>query len=379
MAEELTFETAWRGSDYSSIGTTNAWKVGVNWAPVQDVLVRATVSEAVRAPNIAEAYGADGQDFESIYDPCDINNLPLGTQFRAANCSALLTPLGVDPLSFTDPNSAFVGGISSGNPNVREEAADTETLGIVITPSGLRNFRIALDYYNIELTDAIQVISAEEIATRCVDAPTLTNEFCALITRDSITGGIDSFEQVPVNIAILETSGVDMTLNYALNPSRSDIGLFNFRLVANRLHKLKFLPSPGGVVDDDVGEGPGASFSGQPAPEYQATFDLTWNRGPVTVNYGFQWFDETQRISNRSLNGDSDLPGGNRDSIASAYYYFDQKLTQDLHVNYEISDAISVFGGIKNFTDKKPAFDQVFFPVSPVGRSYYLGVEANLF
>ena len=376
-AEELTFEMAYRYSDYSTVGTTGTWKAGLIWSPIQAMLIRGTVSEAVRAPNIAEAYAAEGETFLPIFDPCDVNELSLGTQYRVANCATILNGFGIDPMSFTDPNSSYVGGVVGGNPNVMEETANTNTIGLVFFPRFADNLTIAVDYYDIDLKDAITTLDPQEIAERCVDAPTLDNEFCALIERDAATGGIDSFSINPINIAQLETSGIDLTLNYNLNPRRRDVGSFNFRLIANRLNKLNFLPSPGGVVDDDVREGPNASFTGQASPEWQATFDLGWTRGRLTIDYGFQWFDKTQRISNRSLYGDSDLPEGNRDSIAAAYYYYDQKLVHDIYVNYETDRGIAVFGGIKNFTDEKPAFDRISFPVSPVGRSYFLGVEAN--
>jgi outer membrane receptor protein involved in Fe transport len=105
---------------------------------------------------------------------------------------------------------------------------------------------------------------------------------------------------------------------------------------------------------------------------------LTWSRGPLSVNYGFQWFDETQRISNRNLNGDADLPGGDRDFIGSQYYFFDAKLVHDVHAHYELDRGISIYGGINNLTNEKPAFDEVFHPVSPIGRTYYVGVKADL-
>jgi outer membrane receptor protein involved in Fe transport len=375
-AQELSLDAAYRYSDYSTIGNTNTWKLGAQWAPIQAVTFRATVAEAVRAPNIGEAFGAENQTFEFIDDPCDVVEVPTGTQYRAANCATILNGFGIDPATFVDPNTASVGGVSSGNPNIREETANTRTIGIVLRPGFAEGLTFAIDYYDIELEDAVLTVEPEEIAERCVDAPTLANDFCPLIDRDPTTGGIDSFRLVPVNLAALETSGFDFTLNYMLDAS--DAGSFNFRFIGNKLEKLDFLPSPGGVVDDDVGEGPDVSFSEQPVPELQATFDVTWERGPLSVNYGFQWFDETQRISNRNLNGDSDLVNGDRDFMPSEYYFFDSKLTHDIHLSYTTNRGISIYGGVNNLTDEGPAFDQVFHPVSPVGRSYYVGVRADL-
>src|SRR5690606_18583826 len=118
-----------------------------------------------------------GQDFEGIDDPCDINRLDEGSSTRAANCAALLSGLGVDPTSFTDPNSATIPGESRGNPNLAEEVADTTTFGIVLRPRFLPSFSLAVDWYDIELKDAISVASAEESAQICVDSPTIDNDF----------------------------------------------------------------------------------------------------------------------------------------------------------------------------------------------------------
>jgi outer membrane receptor protein involved in Fe transport len=374
-AQELSMDAAYRYSDYSTIGETNTWKLGAQWAPIQAVTFRATVAEAVRAPNIGEAFGAENQTFEFIVDPCDVGEVPTGTQYRAGNCATILNGFGIDPDTFVDPNSATVAGVSGGNPNIREETADTQTIGLVFRPAFAEGLTFAIDYYDIELKDAVLTVSPEEIAERCVDAPTLANDFCPLIIRDPATGGIDSFRLVPVNLAALETSGYDFTLSYMLEASNA--GTFGFRFIGNKLEKLDFLPSPGGVVDDDVGEGPNASFAEQAVPELQATFDVTWERGPLSVNYGFQWFDETQRISNRNLNGDSDLVNGDRDFMSSEYYFFDSKLTHDIQLRYTTDRGISIYGGVNNLTDEGPAFDEVFHPVSPVGRAYYVGIRAD--
>ena len=378
---ELSVDAAYRYSEYSTIGETGTWKVGGLWSPIEDISFRATVAEAVRAPNIGELFGPENQRFEFITDPCDVGELDLGTSNRVANCSAILSGLGVDPNSFVDPNSASVGGVSSGNADLSEETAETLTYGVVLRPRFVPGLTLSVDYYDIELTDAVQLISPQEIAERCVDAPSIDNDFCPLIGRDPDTGGIDFFSLVPVNLAELTTAGYDFSVNYVLDPAdlgaQGDWGLFNFRLVGNKLDELTFLPSPGGVPDDDVGEGPGASFTEQPVPEWQATFDLTWERGPLTLNYGFTWFDETQRISNRNLFGDSDLPDGDRDRVAPEYYYFDAKQTHDIQARVALTDGFSVYGGVNNFTGEEPAFDQSFYPVSAVGRFFYIGATAE--
>ncbi len=90
-AHRLTLGAAVRLSDYSTVGSTNAWKLDAVYAPVEPVTFRATYAQAVRAPNISELFSPESTTFHFITDPCDLNELNNGTGFREANCAALLT------------------------------------------------------------------------------------------------------------------------------------------------------------------------------------------------------------------------------------------------------------------------------------------------
>lgn len=69
--EQLSFDTAYRYSDYSSGTTTDTYKFGMDWAPVEDVRFRASYQRAVRAPNIVELFTAQGFNlFDIDGDPC---------------------------------------------------------------------------------------------------------------------------------------------------------------------------------------------------------------------------------------------------------------------------------------------------------------------
>ena len=70
-AEQLSFDTAYRYSDYSSGIQTDTYKFGADWAPVEDVRFRASFQRAVRAPNIVELFTAQGFNlFDMDGDPC---------------------------------------------------------------------------------------------------------------------------------------------------------------------------------------------------------------------------------------------------------------------------------------------------------------------
>lgn len=368
FAEVLSVDGAIRFSDYSTTGDATTWKLGLIWSPIDDIAFRATVAEATRAPNIGELFDPGGQDFEGIEDPCDIAKLDEGSSTRAANCAALLTSLGVDPTTFTDLNSATIAGVSRGNPDLREEIAETTTVGIVLRPRFVPNFSLSIDWYDIELTNAISTATAEEAAQICVDSPSIDNEFCSLITREAGTGRIVGFLQSPLNVANFRTEGYDFTANYRLDPgalgASGNWGAFDFRLVGNKLKKLTYINLPGAEPDPEVGE--------EDRPEWQMNFDLTWELNSLLVNYGINYFDKTYRYSYQQRRADQDL-------VAPEYRKYDARFTHDLQVRYELAKGTTVYGGVNNLTNQKPDIGKVFYPVSAVGRYFYIGATFNRF
>jgi outer membrane receptor protein involved in Fe transport len=364
-AELLSVDAAVRFSDYSTIGNATSWKVGAIWQPIEDITFRGTVAEATRAPNIGELFDPGGQTFQFLDDPCDINELSQGTPFRADNCAQILTALGVDPTTFTDPNSASVEGLLRGNPDLDEEVADTYTVGIVLRPRFVPNLTVSVDWYDIEIKDAINTALPQTAADECVDLPTIDNSFCDLVVRSADNfGGVVFFEQTPLNVASFTTEGYDFTVEYLLDPNawgaKSNIGLFNFRLIGNKLEDLTFIKLPDAAPDEDLGE--------EDAPEWQLKFDLTWSRGPLTVNYGFTYFNETDRFTTGST-----LQQLEDDRVDPKYLQFDAKFEQDIYAAYEFGDSFELFGGVNNITNEKPDIGETYYPYSAVGRFYFLG------
>lgn len=364
FAELLSLDGALRFSDYSTTGDATTWKLGLIWSPISDIAFRATYAEATRAPNIGELFDPGGQDFEGIDDPCDVNRLDEGSATRAANCAALLSQFGVDPTTFVDQNSATIAGVSRGNPDLEEEVAETTTVGVVFRPRFLPNFSLSVDWYDIKLTNAIATASAEEAAQICVDSPSLDNDFCALTQRSSTTGQIVGFLQSPLNVASFTTEGYDFTMNYGFAPAAGRWGDFNLRVVGNKLKDLTYINLPGSEPDPELGEAD--------APEWQGNADLTWELDAVLVNYGVNYMDKTYRYAFQQRRADPDL-------VAPQYRKYDAKLTHDVQVRYSLANGLAVYGGVNNLTNQKPDIGAVFYPVSAVGRYWYVGATFNGF
>ncbi len=365
MAEALRLEGALRLSDYSTVGSTTTWNLRTIWAPVRDISIRGTYAESVRAPNIAELFAPQSQTFGFIDDPCDIDRLNNGSQYRAANCAALLTSLGVDPASFMDPNSANISGLQTGNANLAEETARSWTVGVVLRPRFAQGLSVSVDAYDIKIKDAISTAEAQDVANNCVDQPTLDNVFCDALTRVAGTGRIDSFLVQPENVASFRTRGIDFNIKYLFSPVTADgssgFGEFLFSVVGSRLNKLTFIPTPGADVISDRG----AAF----APRTLASFDLTWTRGPLLVNYGFNYFSKTRRYSLETLAGDPD-------QASPQNIHYNARHTHDLQVAWTFSGGVQVYGGARNLFNQKPDLS-VISPVNAVGRFLYVGARVD--
>ncbi len=366
FAHSLEVGAAVRLSDYSTVGNTTAWKVDAAYAPVRDISFTGTYSTAVRAPNIGELFGAASQTFAFITDPCNLNQLQNGTEFRAANCTALLTSLGADPATYRDGRSVNISGTSSGNPNLGEEEAKTWTAGVILQPRFLSGLSARFDWYDIKLKNAVNTVTANQLAALCVDQATLDNPFCAAITRQNGStgefeaGNINGFTVSPQNVSEFRTSGLDANISYRL---RTDsLGTFTLNLIGNYLNRLEFIGTPGAPTTDSRG----TAF----APKYTLNSDLTWKIGGLTLNYGLNWFSKTSRYSNQTLQNNPDV-------VAPEYRYYKELWRHDIYAGMSVADQFEFFGGVNNLFGQKPEIGTNTYPVPSIGRFFYAGAKVR--
>ena len=363
FAHKLSFGAAFRASDYSTVGQTNSWKLDAVYAPVSSVTFRGTYAQAVRAPNIAELFSPETTTFNFIVDPCDINETNNGTGTREANCAALLTMLGVDPTTFLPSNTPqatlFTEGTFGGNRELNEETATTWTAGVVLRPESVAGFSVSLDWYDIRIEDAINTPEADQLARLCVDQPTLDNPYCAGIDRDPATGFIIGFTVRPDNVAQFRTAGLDLVVDYGRSTGAGD---FRVHLVGGYLDRLEFVATPGADVTNDLEQ--------QYYPKFSATLDASWQRGPLTLSYGLNWSGKTDRFTRETLAGDPDYSD-------PRYFRVKEKWDHEISASYDVADNVNVYGGINNLFDQRPAFGYSSYPISAMGRYFYLGAKMN--
>jgi iron complex outermembrane receptor protein len=364
FAQYLALDAAVRYSDYSSSDSATTWKTGLVWQPNENVSFRATVAEATRAPGLGELFSPAGQTFSFIEDPCDVNNLGNGDQTRTDNCAAQLSALGVDPATFS-PGAAPVSGIVSGNADLKQEVSDTFTWGVILTPTFIENLMVSIDWYDIELVDAINYSSPQDFANLCVDLQGSPSVFCDSVPRGA-DGTISTFTQQPNNVETFKTQGVDFIIAYQLDAAlwgKDDWGTFDIRLFGNHLQELKLTALPGSAA---------VSMKGQKGrPEWQANLDTTWRKENMLLRWQAHYFGETHRFDEATMRNNPNI-------VAPEYLEFDNGLTHDLYGSYTFNDFVTVYLGMNNVTDETPDIGEAFYPVGAIGRYLYAGFNVAL-
>jgi len=190
-ARVLDFNAAVRATDYSTAGYVTTWKVGVSYNPIDDIRLRVTRSRDIRAPNLGEIFAA-------------------GTGGQAGGV--------IDPFNNNQTAGLFLTE-TVGNPALRPEKADTLGLGVVLQPTFLPGFSAAVDYYSIDIKDAIQQVNAQTTLNLCHIGQTA---LCQNIQRGPATptnpaGTIILVTSRPTNYAFNLTRGIDFEATYTAN------------------------------------------------------------------------------------------------------------------------------------------------------------------
>jgi iron complex outermembrane receptor protein len=345
--QDLSLDTGYRRSDYTSSGTTDTYKIEGNWTPIHDLRFRMGFNRAVRAPNILELYSPQSPGLDGVTDPCAGTNPNAGCKYDpyfVANPGKL-------GLGTIQPNSANqYNGLYSGNANLKPEKADTFTLGTVITPRFIPGFSMTVDYYDIRVHQVIGNIGADNILNACYS--TGASQFCNLIHRAangslwiSPTGYV---VDGTVNSGLLSTRGLDFQADYRLPLSKfglENLGHLDFNFVGSDMMMMKHDPVTNSTIGeyDCVGKfGPACSASGFAGiyPEWRHKLRMTWVT-PWKVDASLQW----RYIGGTSL----DIPKTQWvDTTLPAYNYF------DLSADWRVRDNVTLRIGVNNLLDKDP-------------------------
>jgi len=242
--ERLELDVAARAFRYAQFGgvTSNARALV---RPIRGVTVRATYATAFREPSILDLFQGQAESFPSAQDPCDhsfiLNSRAKGIAgSREAECARE----GVPPDAMFGTFQQRM--LEHGNPDVSPETAKVLTAGVVVEP--VPGLALSVDYWNIDVTQAIGHADINTIFTNCYDRG--IQSFCDLVHRNPAAGGqIDFVDNPTTNSGGNATAGIDIAAVYDRDAHAA--GKLHVRAEAQRL--LKFDLDNGASVVHGLG------------------------------------------------------------------------------------------------------------------------------
>ena len=173
----LALELGARLSDYKHAGTSNTWKVGIDWRLTGSFRIRSMFQRSVRAPNLLEAFQEEAANL-SVFaeDPMDDPCSAVSNPEAAGNVDkCIATGLPASEIGVFNAGPVDASYVFGGNPDLAPEEADTFTIGFVIAPEFLPNFQLAVDYFDLQVDGGIGGLDA---VSACFDSANTGNLFC---------------------------------------------------------------------------------------------------------------------------------------------------------------------------------------------------------
>jgi len=375
--QRLDVEVGARWSDYKNAGAVTTWKAGLDWRVSESLRFRSMAQHAVRAPNNSELFTQQGTSSgwavsNNSPDPCSASSDPAanGNVDKCLAQGLSQGQIGVFEATGFYPAEFIFGG----NPDLVPESSDTFTVGFVLTPVSIPNLTIAVDYYDIEITDTIGNVDTISV---CFDANNAAGVFCDDVQRDA-SGNIATVSELFQNRGLLATDGFDIQAQYVIDlPGSMAIADEYTQLSISTIWTHVLSTKNQENVATTVFECNG--FFGWPCeedvnPENRMNTKFNYSSGPFTAHLTWRWVDGMVNAAPKS-SADYGFP----DPVlaipeVSSWSYF------DLGFGYQFGQSTMVQFGINNLTDKAPAFmaDSVranntsASTYDVFGRSYFL-------
>ncbi|RZI61591.1 MAG: TonB-dependent receptor [Rubrivivax sp.] len=340
------------GRDFGKTETATTYKLSASYKPTNTVVLRGSYGTGFKAPDmldIAQPLVNNGVTASSYACPFP------GTDKDAAPCKA--------------GNSQYTQ-LSGGNENLKPEKSKQATVGIRFDPT--RNFGASLDYWKIDLRDAVSAVSANQAFAN----PTQFQDLFTTYQLPAESRPFWAFKSMSTNIGKSNYSGLDWSLDGRINIE----GLGRLTTTVNGTYMIEAkYTKPGTANDftDSLGKyGIDAQVIFRNTAQAKFALDTGKLTNAIVVKYrsGYKDIEQTVRDLQTGVNTRIQL-------MVPNYITFDYQGT------YRYNKALELRLGIQNLTNETPPFTlrdssghQVGYDpryASPLGRTVYLTGSYN--
>ena len=355
---------AGRYDDYSDVGGKFSPRVSLEFRPIDSLLFRGAIGKGFRAPTLDDLYGASGTSNLNI--PAVAGGVHPGgdelacaalTEVRTAIGDATYQPYPVNPCQVSSQYQVLLGS----NPNLEPEESKNWGAGVVFSPTP--NFSVALDYYDIEISNIIATLPrALNVRFGDQGLPGFSVTRGPSITAPNgatLPGPIQSYTAQVTNGDQQRVRGVDLEVGYTFQTG--GFGDFTTRFSAS--HQLDYDYTPAGLSTIEYA----GSFG---SPRDRASLFLGWSLGDVSLGAIANYIGASE---NKLADG-SDHPSQQYPSWT----------TVDLQAAIAVPWNAKVSLGVRNVADKSPPVTNALgFPFydnslyNVWGRVPYIRYEQN--
>lgn len=337
--------------DRSDTGGAFTYNVGLEWRPVERVLLRGSYGTTFRAPDMHYLYAGTSGFFTTYFD-----------EFQCRRDDLSVTDCGGDATY-----NYQAAGQRSGNIELEEEEGKSWTAGVVWDI--IDNLSLTVDYYDIKLEniigDDIDRLLYDEANCRLgVDRNGNAVDTSSALCADAIArvqrsapisgpapGNIATVITSPRNLQLLSTRGIDASIKYRLDTDRW--GDFGFQMGWSHVLSQKR-----------------QDFSDDPVEEYRdnlqnfdfrsrANMTVSWSKGDWAANvYGTRW---------------GSLPNWAETGRIAPYFLWNTNISK------KITDKATVGLFVNNVFNKLHPRDDTYFTYpffwraySPIGREVFV-------
>ena len=376
----LNVEGSFRYSHYSTAGTVYTYSGGGDYSPVEGVKFRGIYERAVRAPSIYELFSPVVAGTGSLSaDPCAGPNVsPTSTigQICLSQGAPSVGASATNPNGIAQPISGQINVFTGGNPNLQAEKADTYTVGLVVNPPRMRALTFSVDYFNINIANAIDTVPPFITINQCFNVDqNPTSASCSGIHRNTLTGSLSGNTQFGVpqqlgNVASIKTDGIDVSVGYR-GGIKED---FNYALsfAGSWTRHYQKQSDPTAPVIECAGRF-GSACNIEPIAKWKHVFDVNLGYRNFNLLSRWRYFGPVKQ----------DVGTDILKSRIPSFTYIDEML------NVDINKQFSFRLGVQNLFDKKSPIvgdtvgnDYIAGSTFPntydvLGRTYFAGITAN--
>jgi outer membrane receptor protein involved in Fe transport len=292
FASALNLTIGDRYSKYSNFGNTNNAKFAIEYRPVEDLLLRGTVSEVFRAPTITDLYAGNGRGGAFVQDPC------FGLVGKNAACLGVPGDGSFQPIIDEDTGrpiggitTIVSGAVTAGTP-IGPEQGKSFDWGFVYDPHWIPGLSMSADLWRVYLNNDIGRVNAQSVLDICYRAN--GGPYCSVISRFShgeLQGQLDIVGAPTGNLGRLDAKGVDMSARYRL--SGTTLGNFALNFQATYLDRFADDPAPGlpgNITQEYAGHYTGASaIAFTNYSRWKALATLNWNLGAWSAGWTLRY------------------------------------------------------------------------------------------